>query len=313
MPAGLGRRPARGWRWEARRERRKRGRQLEGRAAVTATTGPGGWLRQGLRRWRRWPVVRELRFARLRRLRPLRNGGPNGTAVVRYYWARFLEHHAADIRGRALEMGTTSTIRRYGGDRLIEAEALDLAPHSPEVTVVADLSRADHVPGERYDCFVNQFTTAVVYDVEAALYHAIRLLKPGGVLLINFWSVDFYFHRGLDMGTGGCMYMHWWFTPMQVGDLLHRLALSEHDYTLEIYGNLLTRFAFLVNLPAEELTAAELDYADPGQPLLICARIVRPAGWEPARPAYRDPAWRPEGAPARISPTTRHYGDHYGP
>lgn len=278
-----------------------------------AMSVPRGRFWQTLAGWRRWPVIRQLRFARLRRLSPLRNGGPNGTSVVRYYWARFLEQHAADIRGRALEIGETSTIRRYGGAALAQAEALDLAAHSPEVTVVADLSRADHVPGETYDCFVNQFTTAVVYDIEAALYHAIRLLKPGGVLLINFWCLDFYFHRGLDMGTGGSLYMHWWFTPLQVSDLLHRLRLSEQDYTLQIYGNLLTRFAFLVNLPAEELTQAELDYADPGQPLLICARIVRPADWRAARPVYRDPAWLPADVPVTLSPTTRHYGDHYGP
>lgn len=86
----------------------------------------------------------------------------------------------------------TKHIKKYGGEALTQADALDLTSHSPEVRVVADLSRADHVAGDTYDCFVNPFTTAVIYDVEAALYHAIRLLKPGGVLLVNFWCVDFY-------------------------------------------------------------------------------------------------------------------------
>jgi SAM-dependent methyltransferase len=263
--------------------------------------------------WRRWPIIRQLRFAALRRLSPLKNGGPNGTSTIRYYWARFLEENRADIRGRGLEIGTTATIRQYGGAALTQADALDLSPHSDEVRVVADLSRADHVPGDTYDCFVHQFTTAVIYDVEAAVYHAVRLLKPGGVLLINFWCVDYYLHRGLDMGTGGPMYMYWWPTPILVHDLLQRLALTEQDYRLTIYGNLLTRFAFLVNLPAEELTQAELDHRDPGQPLLICARIVKPSSWAATKPAYRDPAWLPSEPPMRASPTTQHYGDHYGP
>jgi hypothetical protein len=132
------------------------------------------------------------------------------------------------------------------------------------------------------------------------------------VLLINFWCVDYYLHRGLDMGTGGPMYMHWWFTPIQVIELLHRLKLTERDFSLEIYGNLLARMAFLLNLPAEEMTAAERDHRDPGQPLLICARIVKPVNWAAARPVYRDPAWLPSDTPHRISPTTGHYGDHYG-
>jgi hypothetical protein len=265
------------------------------------------------RRWLTWPVLRQLRAVQFRRLRPFWKGQlRHGTVVVRYYWAKFLEKYQADIRGRGLEIGTTKTIRQYGGEALAQADALDLAAHSPEVKVVADLSRADHVPSDIYDCFVHQFTTAVIYDIEAALYHAIRILKPGGVLLINFWSVDFYLYRGLDMGTGAPLYMYWWFTPIQVENMLRGLGLAEADYTLEIYGNLLTRMAFLMNLPAEELTEAELDHVDPGQPLLICARIVKPAGWQAARPEYRGPCWQPQLAPARISPTTGHYGDEYG-
>jgi SAM-dependent methyltransferase len=266
-------------------------------------------VKQGDRRT--WPLVRQLRTLRMRRLQPLGGGRSAGLSVIRYYWADFLEAHRADIRGRALEIGETATICAYGGDAVTQADALDLTPHSPQVTVVADLSRADHRSADQYDCFVNQFTTAVIYDIDAALYHAVRILKPGGVLLINFWCLDFYLHRGLDMGTGAPLYMHHWFTPIGVNDLLHRLALTEADYRLHIYGNLLTRMAFLLNLPARELLPEERDTADPGQPLLICARIVKPAGWAAVRPAYRDPAYLPAVAPAHLSKNTGHYGDEY--
>jgi SAM-dependent methyltransferase len=263
------------------------------------------------RHWRSWPLVRHLRALQFRRLRPFWNGQSHGTSVIRYYWHQFLETHQADIRGRGLEIGTTETIRKYGGATLIQADALDLDAHSPEVRVVADLSRADHVPDDIYDCFVNQFTSAVIYDIEAALYHAVRILKPGGVLLINFWCVDFYLHRGLDMGTGAPLYMYWWFTPIQVENMLRRLVLTEADYQVEICGNLLTRMAFLMNLPAYEFTPQELDFKDPGQPLLICVRVVKPANWQATKPAYREPCWTPKLAPAHISPTTGHYGDEY--
>lgn len=264
------------------------------------------------RHWRRWPVIRHLRALQFRRLRPFWNGRSHGTSVIRYYWAEFLEKHRADIRGYGLEISTTETLRKYGGDQLIRADALDLTAHSPEVQVVADLSRADHVPDDLYDCFVNQFTTAVIYDIEAALYHSIRLLKPGGVLLINFWCLDFYLYRGLDMDTGAPLCMHWWFTPIQVENLLRQVGLAEQDYRMEIYGNLLTRMAFLLNLPAYELTPRELDFTDPGQPLLICVRIVKPDTWQASRPAYRTLHWTPALVPARMSPSTGHYGDVYG-
>lgn len=263
----------------------------------------GGWRT----RWMTLPVVRRLRCMQFRRLRPLGGGRQAGTPIVRHYWALFLEEHRHDLRGRALEIGTTATIRRYGGAAVTRAEAIDLTGHSPDVSVVADLSRADDVPSDGYDCFVNQFTTHVIHDIEAALYHSVRILRPGGVLLVNFPCVEYSFPCGLDMGTGAPLFVHWWFTPIQVENLLRGLALGSSDYQLRIYGNLFTRIAYQLNVPAEELTAGELALHDPGHPLLICARVVKPHGWQARRPAYRA-SWTPPGPPARWTPERGHYG-----
>jgi len=252
------------------------------------------------------PVLRQVRCIQLRRLRPLGNGRQQGTAIVRHYWAEFLDRHRRDIRGRALEVGTTTTIRRYGGTGLSQADAIDMAAHSSEVTVVADLSRADGVPGDQYDSFVNQFTLHLIYDVEAALYHSIRLLKPGGVLLANFPCVDYYFPTGLDMGTGTPLFVYWWFTPIQVETLLRSIGLDSADYTIELTGNLFARVAYQMNMAAEELTRDELDFRDPGHPLLICVRAVKPQEWRARKPDYREP-WVPPVRPARWNPVTGHY------
>jgi SAM-dependent methyltransferase len=208
----------------------------------------------------------------------------------------------------ALEIGSTATIRQYGGRAVTCAHAMDLKAHSPEVTVVADLSRADQVPSDAYDCFVNQFTMHLIYDLEAALYHAIRIIKPGGVLLVNFPCVDYYFSRGLDMGTGEPLFLYWWFTPIQVENLLQHAGLSRADYQMDVYGNLLARIAYQLNMPAEDLIRRELEHQDPGHPLLICVRVVKPAHWKASKPGYRDP-WKPEVSPARWNPETGHYGN----
>jgi glycosyltransferase involved in cell wall biosynthesis len=254
----------------------------------------------------RLPLVRQLRAIQLRRLSPIGNGRQRGTPIVRYYWGRFLEKHRSDIRGTVLEIGTTVTVRQFGGEAVTRADAIDLAPHSPDVVVVADLTRADHVPADQYDCFVNQFTMHLIYDVDAALHHSIRMLKGGGVLLVNFPCVDYYFPKGLDMGTGAPVFLHWWFTPIQVENLLRRAGLSSADYTIEIFGNLFSRVAYQMNLPAEELARHELEHMDPGHPLLICVRVVKPTHWDAPRPQYRDP-WSPEVTPAAWNPETGHY------
>jgi glycosyltransferase involved in cell wall biosynthesis len=270
---------------------------------------PGRILRsaKGLKlTYLRLPLIRSLRCLQFRRLRPIGNGRQRGTPIVRYYWEKFLEEHRSDIRGTGLEIGTTDTIRRFGARTLTRAEGLDFSYHSPEITVVADLSRADHVLSEQYDCFVNQFTMHLIYDAEAALYHAIRILKPGGVLLINFSCADYYFPRGLDMGTGEPLFVHRWYTPIQVENLFRSLSLEAEDYSLSIYGNLFSRVAYEMNIPAEELTRRELQVADLGHPLLICARVVRPQNWLAKKPPYREP-WRPTVTPATWNILSGHY------
>ncbi len=247
------------------------------------------------------PGIRRLRAAQLRRLRPM---PLRGTAILRYYWAQFLETHRGDIRGHCLEIGATATLRGYGGQAVTQADALDLAAHSPEINVVADLSRADHLAPDVYDCFVNQFTLHIIYDVEAALYHAVRILKPGGVLLANFACLYNYLASGLDMGTGGAFFSFWFFTPIQVENLLRCAGLTGADYQLTIYGNVFAQVASQMNLPAEHLTQEELDHVDPTYPLLICVRAVKPANWQAPKPAYRAP-WLPAVQPARWQPPKR--------
>jgi hypothetical protein len=261
---------------------------------------------RGLAGAARLPVIREVRCMQFRSLRPRGNGRQRGTPVVRAYWSQYLTEHRSDIRGLGLEIGTVETLRRFGGAAVDRADALDLTAHSPEITVVGDLSRADHIPSNLYDCFVNQFTMHLIFDVQSALFHSIRILKPHGVLLVNFSCVDYYFPRGLDMGTGAPLFLFWWFTPIQVDNLMRSIGLTEHDYTLTIYGNLFARIAYEMNVPAEELTRRELQYVDPGHPVLICARVVKPPGWSATAPGYHE-AWTPRMQPARWNPVTGHY------
>lgn len=275
-------------------------RSWAGRASARATrTWHSGWHALG-----RIPGVRAWRAGQLRRLRPLAGGRQRGTAVVRYYWSTFLELHRADVRGACLEIGSTATLKSIGG-AVATAQAIDLRA-GDGIDIVADLSRADAVAAGTYDCFVAPFTMHLIYDVEAALYHAVRILKPGGVLLVNFPCVDYYFPGGLDMGNGERLFVFWMFTPIQVENLLRRVGLPPSAFQITSYGNLFARVAYQVNLPAEELSALERSYHDAGHPLLLCARIVKPDAWTGIRPEYRD-AWRPDVPPARWHPVTGHY------
>ena len=204
-----------------------------------------------------------------------------GTQVVRYYWSKFLEERRMDIRGRALEIGVTGTVRHFGGDRLTSAEAIDVSASDPSVTIVADLTKAAHVPSDQFDCFVNQFTIHIIYDFRAALYHSIRLLKPDGVLLINFPCRSGYPVNGIPLGSGQSAHVYWWFTPCLVEAVLAELGIDESHRLLQTYGNYFALAAYMAGIPSEELTRQELETVDPDFPLLICARIQKPLDWPP--------------------------------
>lgn len=53
-------------------------------------------------------------------------GFSRGLPVDRPYIEAFLERHAADIRGRVLEVGDDSYTRRFGGERVTQRDVLDI-------------------------------------------------------------------------------------------------------------------------------------------------------------------------------------------
>lgn len=227
------------------------------------------------------PIAKHLRCLALRRTSALYPGRAIDTQVVRHYWRHFLSGRRSDIRGRALEIGSTGTIRYFGGDNVEAAEAIDIVRSSPNVTIVADLANAGHVPSDQFDCFVNQFTMHLIYDFKAALYHSIRLLKPNGVLLINFPCRSGYQPDGISLGGEKKAHVYWWFTPRLVETVFSELGITGHHCQLKTYGNFFALIAYLAGIPSEELTVDELETEDPDIPLLICARIQKPPDWSP--------------------------------
>jgi SAM-dependent methyltransferase len=222
---------------------------------------------------------------RVARMIPFDEARVHGVHPVRHYWNEFLATYRADIRGRALEIGDTKLVCGFGGAAIGRADALDVKP-GPGIDVVADLQTAWHVPGETYDVFVNQFSMHVIEEDLAALYHSVRLLKPGGVLLINFPCVSSYPWEGLAYGDERS-FVQRWYAPAGVRRLLRLLGLAEHS-TVETYGSTLGLLAYLAGLPVEALSVAWFRVRHPGVPILVCARVQRPAHW--------DSPWVPPGA-----------------
>jgi SAM-dependent methyltransferase len=218
----------------------------------------------------RRPPIGEANFGDLRRLRPIsRSFGLNrGQPIDRYYIEDFLARHADDIRGRVLEIKDASYTRRYGAGRVSVSDVLDVAEENRQATIVADLTRADHVPSDAFDCIIFTQTLHFIYDVRSAIRTLHRILKPGGTLLATFPGISQTSCTKLDERY------RWTFTRSSARWLFEK-AFPAANIEVEAHGNVLVAIAFLHGLAAEELRQEELNYHDPDYEVLITLKAVK--------------------------------------
>jgi SAM-dependent methyltransferase len=224
-----------------------------------------------LRGYPYYPPVGRIRFGDLHRLKPISEwfGYDRGLPIDRYYIERFLEAHTDDIRGRVLEIGDSTYTQRFGGDRVSKGDVFHVEEGNPQATFIGDLTSAEHVPSNAFDCAVITQTLHLIYDIQPALNTLYRILKPGGVLLATVpgisqisrdkWSKSWY----------------WSFTTLSMRRLLEEKFPSE-GVMVEARGNVLTATAFLQGIATGELQSEELDYHDDQYELLITVRAVKP-------------------------------------
>jgi SAM-dependent methyltransferase len=211
-------------------------------------------------------------FGSLRRLKPISPywGAERGRPIDRYYIEHFLAIQAQDIRGCVLEIGDNTYTRAFGGDRVIQSQVLHVTENRPGVTILGDLTNADHIPDDTFDCIILTQTLQAIFDVQAALRTVYRILKPGGIVLVTIPGISKI--SRYDMDRWG----YYWSFTTQSARRLFEAVFPPANVHLEAHGNVLAAIAFLHGLATEELRQKELDHLDPDYELLITVRAVKP-------------------------------------
>ena len=212
-----------------------------------------------------------VRFGDLRRLTPFSRefGFDRGTPVDRFYIEWFLSCSEADIRGRVLEIGDNSYTKRFGSNRVTHSDVLHVQEGNPQATFIGDLSSAEHIPSDVFDCIILTQTLHLIYDMKAAIRTLYRILKPGGVLLATIPGIS-----QLERGPWKDAW-YWSLTILSTRRLAEE-AFPREKVEVESHGNVLAATAFLMGLAAEELDCAELEHRDPLYQLLITLRAAKP-------------------------------------
>ncbi len=196
-------------------------------------------------------------------------GLDRGTPIDRYYIDRFLGRHAADVRGRVLEVGDATYTRRFGGDRVTRADVLHATAGNRHATLVGDLASGTGMPAAAFDCIVLTQVLPFVFDVAAAVRTCARALVPGGVVLATVPGISQV--SRYDMDRWGDF---WRFTDLSARRLFAD-AFGDDAVDVSVHGNVRVAQAFLQGMALEEMTGPELDAVDPDYQVLITVRAIR--------------------------------------
>ncbi len=192
-------------------------------------------------------------------------GYDRGVPLHRYFLDQFLQEFAADIRGHCLEFQENSYTTKFGGERVTALDILHKDAGNSAATIVADLTTANQIPSNRFDCIICTHVLHIVSELDAFIAELYRILKPGGVLLI---AVPHISMNGLEW------HELWRFTPEGLLTVLAK-AFGSEQITLRGYGNSLTSAGELRGVVADEFTLSELQTHDPRFASEICARVVK--------------------------------------
>ncbi|MCJ7521120.1 MAG: class I SAM-dependent methyltransferase, partial [Dehalococcoidia bacterium] len=208
----------------------------------------------------------------LRLFRPVRHFTrfDEGLPIDRYYIDNYLDTFIQDIRGHVLEIGDDTYTSRYGGERISKSDVLHVTDGNPKATIIADLTCADNIPSDTFDCIIVTQALQYIYDVQAAINTLYRILKPGGVLLASVPGIAAI--SRYDMDHWG---EYWRFTSMSTRRIFETI-FPAGSVDVQTHGNMLTAIAFLLGLASEELGENELNYCHPDFQVLLTVRAVKP-------------------------------------
>lgn len=195
-------------------------------------------------------------------------GSERGTPIDRYYIENFMCAYANDIRGHVLEIGDSRYVRRFGGEKVSHVDVLHVSEGNEQATIVADLTQADDIPSNTFDCVILAQTLHLIYDYERALKTVHRSLKPNGVVLATVPGIS----QISDDEWAESWY--WSFTTHSVERAFHRV-FDPSQVTIRSFGNVSAATSFLYGMTLEEVNPDHLDFLDTHYQVIVAIRAQK--------------------------------------
>jgi SAM-dependent methyltransferase len=194
-------------------------------------------------------------------------GRERGTPIVRVYLDEFFTDHAADIRGRVLEVRDPQYTTAHGHD-ITRVDLVDIDPRNVDATIIADLGVPGVLPQDTFACVIVPQTLQYVGDPAIAIDNLWQCLVPGGVLLVTLPALS-RVERGTRESDA-------WRTLVPGLRRLLEVGCPGAESEVVGYGNLLAAIGMMLGVAAEELRPDEIAANDPEYPVVVCARVRKP-------------------------------------
>lgn len=192
-------------------------------------------------------------------------GYDRGNPVDRYFINQFFAEYSDDIKGKCLEVVDPKVINEFGGDKVTQADAIDLFV-TKQATVYGNLKDLKGVvKSNTYDCLIISQTIHVNDDYDSIIKECYRILKPGGVLLVTLPTLSPTWNLQINM----------WRFSIESAKHVFSKYFNSKKLTVKSYGNQTGAIFFWSGFAIEEMTAAELKKNDPKMPLIIGVRAVK--------------------------------------
>jgi hypothetical protein len=197
-------------------------------------------------------------------------GFDRGMPIDRYYIDQYMIENREKICGDVLEIAESTYTMKYGGERVNKSIVLHVSGESNNVNIIGNLETGDSIPGEIADCFILTQTLLCIFDVDSAIKNSIKILKPGGCLLLTVPGITQI--SRFDMDRWG----HYWsFTDLSLKRLLEKYTQPE-NISIKTYGNVKAASAFLYGLSCGDISKHDLDHHDSDYQVLIAASVRKP-------------------------------------
>jgi len=197
-------------------------------------------------------------------------GLDRGLPIDRYYIEKFLAENKQFIKGVTLEIAESTYTKKFGEEKVKKALVFNVKKDRSKADIIGNLATGEGIKENLVDCFIMTQTIPFIYDIHSAVKNAVKILKPGGSLLVTVPGITQI--SRYDMSRWG---QYWSFTDLSLRKLFEEVVPAS-CINIKTYGNVKVAAYFLYGFAKHELTQEELEYHDPNYQLIIGVVVKKP-------------------------------------